>query len=35
MFLKPNILTAIFSGATEQRRKPEMLGIWNQRENEK
>ena len=32
---KLNILTAIFSGATERRRKPEMLEIWNQRENEK
>ena len=27
MFLKPNILTAMFSGATERRRKPEMLKI--------
>ena len=32
---KPNVLTAIFSGATEWRRKLEMLEIWNQRENEK
>ena len=32
---KPNILTSIFSGATERRRKLEMTKIWNQRENEK
>ena len=32
---KLNILTAIFSGATERRRKLEMLEIWNQRKNEK
>ena len=32
---KLNILTTIFSGPTERRRKLEMFEIWNQRENEK
>ena len=33
---KLNILTTtIFSGATEWRKKIEMLEMWNQRENEK
>ena len=33
--IKLHILTAIFSGATERKRKLEMLEICNQREYEK
>ena len=32
---KLNILTEIFSDATEKQQNLEMLEIWNQRENEK
>ena len=32
---KLHILREIFSGASERRRKLEMLGIWNQRGTEK